>query len=146
MSCALNRLRNGAASWIAGATSLRVRWPSRNTARAPARDSSIRAPHWSWHTPRFPRQLAATHWSTPVGQELDLVPHLHSGGGRAKTQDSAQLLADREPLPGGQNHSAMFSPSADPHLVKAIEIRDVERVEDAPMLGGKCQLFVARLL
>jgi hypothetical protein len=40
----------------------------------------------------------------------------------------------------------MFSPSADPHRVKAIEIRDVERVEDAPMIGGECQLLVVRLL
>src|ERR1035441_2011873 len=30
MSCALNRLRSGAASWIAGATSLHARSPSRN--------------------------------------------------------------------------------------------------------------------
>ena len=40
----------------------------------------------------------------------------------------------------------MFSPSTDPHCVKAIEIRDVEGVEDAAMLGGKCQLLVVRLL
>lgn len=40
----------------------------------------------------------------------------------------------------------MLYPSNDPHRVKAIEIRDVERVENAPVLGGKCQLLVVRLL
>src|ERR1035441_1440119 len=34
MSCATNPLRSGAASWIAGATSLHARPPSRNTARS----------------------------------------------------------------------------------------------------------------
>src|SRR5712692_4123420 len=70
----------------------------------------------------------------------------HSGGGRAKTQAAAQLLADREPLLRCQNHSGMFSPSTDPLRVKAIEIRHVERVEDTPMFCGKGQLFVVRLL
>ena len=82
--------------------------------------------------------------STPIAEELDLVPHTRAGGGRAKTQDAAQLLADREPLLRGQNHSGMFSPSRDPLRMKSIEIRDVER-EDTPLFGGKGQLFVVGL-
>lgn len=36
----------------------------------------------------------------------------------------------------------MFSPAKDPFRVKTIEIRDVERVENAPVVCGKFQLFV----
>src|SRR6266699_1460543 len=38
------------------------------------------------------------------------------------------------------------SRSAPTHRVKSIEIRDVERVEDTPMFGGKGQLFLVRFL
>jgi hypothetical protein len=84
-------------------------------------------------------------WSTPIAEELDLVPHTRGSCGRAKTQDAAQLLADREPLLRHQNHSSVFSPSTGPLRVKSIEIRDVEREEDTPMFGGKGQLFVVGL-
>ena len=84
--------------------------------------------------------------STPIAEELDLVPHTHGGHGRAKTQDAAQLLADREPLLRRQNHTGVLSPGADPLRVKSIEIGDVERVEGTPTFGGKSQLFVVGLL
>jgi hypothetical protein len=84
-------------------------------------------------------------WSTPIAEELDLVPHTRGSCDRAKTQDAAQLLADREPLLRRQNHSSVFSPSTGPLRVKSIEIRDVEREEDTPMFGGKGQLFVVGL-
>src|SRR5208283_3633887 len=75
--------------------------------------------------------------STPVAEELDPVPHTRGSRGGAETQDPAQLLADREPLLWRQNHSSVFSPGNGPLRVKPIEIRDVERVEHAPMFGGK---------
>jgi len=71
-----------------------------------------------------------------------LVPHTRGGRGSAKTQDAAQLLAEREPLLRRKNDSAMFSLGTGPLRVKSIEIRDVERVEETPMLGSKGQLFV----
>jgi hypothetical protein len=84
--------------------------------------------------------------STPIAEELDLVPHTHGAHGSAKTQDAAQLLANREPLLRRQNHTGMLSPGADPLRVKSIEIGDVERVEGAPTFSGKSQLFVVGLL
>ena len=52
------------------------------------------------------------------------------GGGRPKTQDAAQLHAEREPLLRRQNHTGPLSPGTDPLAVKSIEIGDVERIED----------------
>jgi hypothetical protein len=83
--------------------------------------------------------------STPIAEELDLVPHTRGGHGSAKTQDAAQLLANREPLLWRQNHSGMLSPGIDPLRVKSVEIRHVECVEDTPMFGSEGQLFVVGL-
>jgi hypothetical protein len=78
--------------------------------------------------------------SAPITQEIHLVPHHFGRGSRAKTQHTAQLLADGELLLRRQNHTGMLSSAADPQGVKPIEIGDVERVEDTLMLSGKGQL------
>ena len=84
--------------------------------------------------------------SNPIAEELDLAPHTPDGYGRAKTQDAAQLLANREPRLRDQNHAGVLSPGTDPLRVKSIEIGDVERVEDTPTFRGEGQLFLVRLL
>jgi hypothetical protein len=45
---------------------------------------------------------------------LDLVPHLRRVRGRAKKQDAAQLLANRESLLRRQNRAGMLSSGTDP--------------------------------
>ena len=96
-----------------------------------------------------PSPLSETRYvnsSTPVAEELDLIPHSREGLSGPKMQETAQLLANREPLLRRQNYSGVFSAGADPLRVKSIEIGDVERVEDTPMFGGEGQLFIVRLL
>lgn len=73
----------------------------------------------------------------PTAEEFDLVPHIRGRHGRAKTQDAAQLLANRESLLRRQNHAGMFSPGTDPLAVKPIEIAGVEGVEDTLICRGE---------
>ena len=82
--------------------------------------------------------------STPIAEELDLVPHGRHGRSGAKMQEAAQLLANREPLLRRQNHTGMLSPGADPLRVQSIEIGHVERVEDTPTFSGEGQLLLVR--
>jgi hypothetical protein len=83
--------------------------------------------------------------STPVAEELGLIPHTRQCHGRAKTQDAAQLLADREPLLLRQNHAGMFAPGSGPLRVKPIEIGYVMRVKHALARRGEGQLFLVGL-
>jgi hypothetical protein len=83
--------------------------------------------------------------STPIAEELDVVPHSRDGRSGAKTQEAAQLLANREPLLLRQNYTGMLSPGSDPLRMKSIEIGHVERVEDTFTFGGEGQLVLVRL-
>ena len=84
-------------------------------------------------------------WSTPIAEELHLIPHGRDGHSGAKMKDAAQLLSNREPLLRRQYHSRMFSPSPEPLRVKPLEIGDIEGVEDAFAFGSEGQLLLVGL-
>jgi hypothetical protein len=82
--------------------------------------------------------------SNLIAEEFDAVPHTRGGRRRAKAQDAAQLLADREPLLRRQDDTGMLSPGNNPLHVKSMEIGNVERIEDTVMCRGEGQLFLVR--
>jgi hypothetical protein len=49
-------------------------------------------------------------FSTPIAEELNLVPHSVGRNGSAETQDAVQLLANREPLLRRENHAVCSRP------------------------------------
>lgn len=60
-------------------------------------------------------------------------------------QNTAQLLADREPLLWSQDDARMLSPGVRPLRVQPIEIGSIERVQHAIAFCGKGQLFLVGL-
>jgi hypothetical protein len=69
-----------------------------------------------------------------------VVPHSRDSRSGAKTQEAAQLLANREPLLRRQNHTGMLPPGAGLWRVKSIGIGHVERGEGTFTFGGEGQL------
>ena len=74
-----------------------------------------------------------------------MAPHPIAAHRRAKAQETAQLLTDRELLLR-ENHSGMLPSGVDPLSVKPVEIGNVECIHHAPALGGKGQVRLVRLL
>lgn len=75
-----------------------------------------------------------------------MVPHTRGGRDRAKTQNAAQLLPDREPLLRRQDHTGMLPPGADPLRVKTIEIGNVVCIENTLTFRSESQLFLVGVL
>jgi hypothetical protein len=95
--------------------------------------------------PTHPVDAEVRRLSTPIAEELDFVPHGRDGQSGTKVKDTAQLLANREPLLRRQDYTGMVSPGTDPLRVKSIEVGHVERVEDTLAFGSEGQLLLVGL-